>query len=144
MADSFNKKEREKKKRKRKKDKKERKEQRKAEGGDSFEFMYVDEDGNLTPIPPDPNKKKKEVALEDIELGVPKREKSEESAFLRSGIVKFFNPDKGYGFITDKETKDSFFVHSNNLIDPIRDNDKVTFEVGKGPKGPIAIDVKLA
>ncbi|MGK0388747.1 MAG: cold shock CspA family protein [Maribacter sp.] len=144
MADSFNKKEREKKRRKRKKDKAERREQRKESGSDQIEFMYMDEDGNLTATKPDPTKKKKEISADDIELGVPKREKSDESAFLRAGIVKFFNAEKGYGFITDKDTKDSFFVHSNNLIDEIRDNDKVTFEVGKGPKGPIATDVKLA
>ena len=49
MADSYNKKEREKKKRKRKKEKAERKEQRKHEGSDTPEFMYVDENGNLSP-----------------------------------------------------------------------------------------------
>jgi len=143
MADSFNKKEREKKKRKRAKEKKERKEQRKAEGN-KVEFMYVDEDGNLTPTPPDPTKKKEEINLEDIMISVPKSEKSDESDFIRKGMVKFFNSEKGYGFIEDKDTRESFFVHSNNLVDQIRDNDKVTFEVGKGPKGPIAVDVKLA
>ncbi|MEM9920073.1 MAG: cold shock domain-containing protein [Bacteroidota bacterium] len=143
MADSFNKKEREKKKKKRKKDKEQRKEQRRQEGKSGAEFMYLDEDGNLTTTPPDPNRKST-IKAEDIEIGVPKKVDSDESKFSRKGTVKFFNTDKGYGFIIDNDTKESFFVHAANLIDSIQDNDKVVFEVGKGPKGPIALEVKLA
>ncbi|PHN03128.1 cold-shock protein [Flavilitoribacter nigricans] len=142
MADSFNKKEREKKKRKRQKEKQERKEQRKNDDTSTPEFMYVDEFGNLTPTPPDPAKRKK-IKAEDIDVSTPKQEKSDASDFVRNGTVKFFNEEKGYGFIIDQETKDSFFVHVEGLIDRIKDNDKVSFEVGKGPKGPIAIEVKL-
>ena len=59
--ETFNKKEREKKKIKKKKDKAEKKQSRKSEESRSFEemIMYVDENGNLTPTPPDPSKKKK-------------------------------------------------------------------------------------
>ena len=144
MADSYNKKERQKKKQKRKKEKAERREQRKLDGKKPAEFMYVDEDGNLTETPPDPTKKKKEYALEDIEISVSKSEKSDQSNFIRSGMVKFFNTEKGYGFIVDMDTKDSFFVHVENIIDEIKDNDRVTFEIGKGPRGPVAVSVKLA
>jgi cold shock CspA family protein len=63
---------------------------------------------------------------------------------VRKGQVKFFNDEKGYGFITDSETKDSIFVHINNISDTIRENDRVTFEVEMGPKGPNAVKVKLA
>ena len=35
------------------------------------------------------------------------------------------------------------FVHMDGCIDRIKDNDKVTFEIGKGPKGPVAKSVKL-
>ncbi|MCP3932926.1 MAG: cold shock domain-containing protein [Bacteroidetes bacterium] len=142
MADSFNKKEREKKRQKRKREKEQKREQRKLEGKKPVEFMYVDEFGNLTETPPDPNLKKKKIKAEDIEISIPKKGKSDQPNFLREGIVKFFNTDKGYGFIVDRATKDSFFVHVDGLVDQIRDNDKVTFEVGKGPKGPIAISVK--
>lgn len=142
MADSFNKKEREKKKRKRRKEKQERKEQRKFDDSSPPEFMYVDEFGNLTSTPPDPNKKRK-IKAEDIDVSTPKQGKSDGSSFMRNGIVKFFNEEKGYGFIVDQETKDSFFVHVEGLVDRIKDNDKVSFEMGKGPKGPIAIEVKL-
>jgi cold shock CspA family protein len=140
--DSFNKKEREKKRQKRKKDKAEKREQRKLEGKSSQEFMYVDADGNLTSTPPDLSQKKK-IKAEDIEISIPKQEKSEKTDFRRKGIVKFFNMDKGYGFIQDSETKDSFFVHINSLDIEIMENDKVTFEVGKGPKGPVATSVQM-
>ncbi len=142
MADSFNKKEREKKRQKRKREKEQKREQRKLEGKKPVEFMYVDEFGNLTETPPDPNLKKKKIKAEDIEISIPRKGKSDQPNFLREGIVKFFNTDKGYGFIVDRATKDSFFVHVDGLVDQIKDNDKVTFEVGKGPKGPIAISVK--
>lgn len=142
--DSFNKKEREKKRQKKKKDKAERKERRKEglEGVSTPEFMYVDENGNLTATPPDPNKKLK-INEEDIEISIPKKGKSDPQDFIRTGIVKFFNDDKGYGFIIDQESKDSFFVHAAGLVDQIRDNDLVNFEVEKGPKGPVAVSVKL-
>jgi len=141
MADSFNKKEREKKKRKRAKDKAEKRRQRKEEGVKPIEIMYVDEDGNLTATPPDPAKKSK-IKLEDINVSTPKLEDQEPQG-PREGNVKFFNNEKGYGFIEERGTGLSFFVHIDSLIDPIRDRDRVTFEVGNGPKGPIALDVKV-
>jgi len=144
--ESFSKKEREKKRQKRKKEKAEKKEQRKADGGESKSFedmiMYVDEFGNLTPTPPDPSKKRK-IKKEDIEISVPKQGDAPEMDPIRKGTVKFFNDEKGYGFIVDRETRDSIFVHANGLIDQIRDNDRVTFEVEMGQKGPNAVAVKL-
>ena len=142
MADSYNKKEREKKRNKRKKEKKERKEQRKQDGVKEPEFMYLDENGNLTPEPPDPTKKR-EIKAEDIEIGVPSGEK-EPIDTERKGVVKFFNYEKGYGFIIDSDSKESLFVHANNLTVEIADNDKVTFKKEAGPKGPVAVEVKLA
>ncbi len=145
--ESFNKKEKEKKRRKRKKEKQERREARKlekAEGGPkSFEDMisYVDENGNLTSTPPDPSKKLK-VKLEDIEISVPKGEHVPMET-VRKGRVNFFNHEKGYGFIVDVETKESIFVHINNVEDEIQESDKVTFEVEMGMKGPNAVRVKL-
>ncbi|MEY3195456.1 MAG: cold-shock DNA-binding protein family [Bacteroidota bacterium] len=146
--DSFNKKEQEKNRRKKKEEKQERKEQRKvekAEGGvKTLEemFSYVDENGFLTTTPPDPAKKKK-FRAEDMIIGVPSRDDTPVDV-VRKGQVKFFNDEKGYGFITDSETKDSIFVHINNISDTIRENDRVTFEVEMGPKGPNAVKVKLA
>lgn len=146
--DSFNKKEQEKKRKKKREDKQERKEQRKidkAEGGvKSFEDMlsYVDENGNLSSTPPDPAKKKV-FRVEDIVLGASFRDDTPVDP-IHKGQVKFFNDEKGYGFITDAESKDSIFVHINNITGTLRENDRVTFEVEMGPKGPNAVNVKLA
>jgi len=142
MADSFNKKDREKKRRKKNEEKAERKQQKKLEGKKEVQFVYVDENGNFTDTPPDPTKKKK-IKAEDIEIGIPKKEDIEPMDLIREGVVKFFNSEKGYGFITDNQTKESLFVHIGNVTGDIRDNDKVKFEVGNGDKGPIAINVKV-
>lgn len=72
MADSYNKKEREKKRRKKKKDKADRKKQRKLEEKNTEEYMYVDEYGNLSPLPPDPSKKL-DITVEEIEISTPKK-----------------------------------------------------------------------
>jgi len=145
---SFNKKEKEKKRRKKRQDKLERRAQRKLEkeeaGKKTFEEMlsYVDEDGNLTSTPPDPNKKKKVIKAEDIILGATPRDNTPIET-VRKGKVKFFNDEKGFGFITDLITQDTVFVHVNSLSETIQENDKVTFEVEMGPKGPNAVNVKL-
>ena len=145
--DSFNKKEQEKKRRKKNQEKLERKEQRKAEkakgGTKTLEemFSYVDENGNLSSTPPDPSKKKV-IRAEDIVLGASFRDDTPEDN-TRTGQVKFFNEEKGYGFIIDAVTKDSIFVHANNVDGNLRENDKVSFEIEKGPKGTSAVRVTL-
>jgi len=60
----------------------------------------------------------------------------------KEGTVKFFNNQKGFGFISDGTGKD-VFVHSTGLIDQIRENDKVSFEVEDSKKGPSAVNVKV-
>jgi cold shock CspA family protein len=145
--DSFNKKEKEKKRQKKNQEKQERREQRKAEklegGTKTFEDMisYVDENGNFSSTPPDPSKRKV-INVEDIVLGASSRYTTPEET-TRNGRVKFFNDEKGYGFIVDSDSKDSIFVHINNLEEPIRENDRVTFEIEMGPKGANAVNVKL-
>ena len=62
---------------------------------------------------------------------------------LKEGTVKFFNNQKGFGFISQNDTRTDVFVHSTGLIDTIRENDKVTFEVENGKKGLNAINVKV-
>ena len=141
---TFSKKEKETKKLKKRKEKEEKKEERKSntlkgKGMDEM-LAYVDEDGNITSTPPDP-KKKKTIKQEDIQLGVPTREVEADEA-VRKGVVTFFNESKGYGFIKDKQTQESIFVHVSSLTEEIRENDKVTFEIEKGPKGSIAVNVK--
>mgnify|MGYP000846690677 CR=1 FL=1 len=62
---------------------------------------------------------------------------------MKEGTVKFFNNTKGFGFINLKDSDEDIFVHSTNLIDQIKENDQVTFDVEKGDKGLIAINVRL-
>ena len=148
--ETFNKKEREKRKRKKRQEKAERraerKEQKKLDEANGIkresEFMYVDENGNLTSTPPDPTKKRK-INAEDIVLGIPKKGEIDPADLIRKGVVKFFKDDKGYGFIVDPNTNESFFVHAKSLAEPITDRDKVTFEVEMGPKGANAVNVKI-
>jgi cold shock protein len=62
---------------------------------------------------------------------------------MSTGKVKFFNQQKGFGFIVDDETQKEVFVHVTGLIDKIKDDDLVSFEVVEDRRGPKAIDVKL-
>ena len=61
---------------------------------------------------------------------------------MQEGTVKFFNDAKGFGFITVEATGNEVFVHSSNLLDNIRENDKVSFTIEQGQKGPMAVRVK--
>lgn len=143
---TFSKSEREKKRLKKKKEKDERKEERKAnaESGGGLESMmaYVNEDGTLSDTPPDPTKKKKEIDAENIVIGVPKREEGEEVDSVRTGKIDFFNTSKGFGFIKETDSTESFFVHVNGLIDEVGEGDKVSFELERGMKGMNAVNVK--
>lgn len=144
-GETFGKKEKEKKRLKERQEKKEKMDERKANAkkGKSLDDMmaYIDEDGNISSTPPDP-RKKKVFNAEDMQIGVPKHVPGEEEDPIRTGLVAFFNDDKGFGFINDSITKERVFVHIRALTEPIRENDKVTFEVEMGPKGPTAINVK--
>ncbi|MBN9284770.1 MULTISPECIES: cold-shock protein [Flavobacterium] len=60
-----------------------------------------------------------------------------------TGTVKFFNEEKGYGFIKHDDENKECFVHSTGLIDRIKEDDKVSFTVETGKKGPTATNVKL-
>lgn len=146
MAESWNKKERERKKQQNKKEKEERRLERKntPSGSNKMEvpFAYVDENGNLSSVPPDPSKRK-ETNVEDIVIGVPKQSDAAPEDIIRKGIVTFFNQDKGYGFIRDIQSQKEFFVHFNHLLDPVKEKSEVFFEIGRGPKGLMATNVKL-
>lgn len=61
---------------------------------------------------------------------------------MKKGTVKFYNIEKGYGFITDLETNTDIFVHRSGLKSPIRQGDQVTFDVENGKKGLTAVNVE--
>ncbi len=63
---------------------------------------------------------------------------------MNNGKVKFFNQTKGFGFIKEEETDKEYFVHATGLIDEIRENDDVTFDLKEGKKGLNAVNVRLA
>lgn len=144
--ETWSKKEKENKKQKKKKDKEQKKEERKAnsKGPKNFEDMiaYIDENGNFTSTPPDPSKRVT-IREEDIVIGVPRNRVEAAPDPNRKGTVTFFNDSKGYGFIKDSDSQESIFVHMNGLIDSIKENNKVSFRVEMGHKGPNAVDVKL-
>ena len=62
-----------------------------------------------------------------------------------TGLVKWFNPEKGFGFITPADGSKDVFVHfsaiQSNEFKPLNENQKVEFGVEQGPKGPSAINV---
>ena len=62
-------------------------------------------------------------------------------AIVKEGRLVF---SKGYGFITDSKSHDSIFVHINQIEEPVKQGYKVTFEIEMGPKGPNAVNVKIA
>lgn len=143
---TYNKSEKEKKRLKKRQDKKKKMEARKLDvkenGKKGIEFAYVDHNGNLTDTPPDPTLKV-EVDIEDIILGIPKKEEGEAEDPIRKGKVSFFDSSKGFGFIIDAENQEKYFTHVSGLIDQIAENDKVTFELERGMKGMNAVKVTL-
>lgn len=60
------------------------------------------------------------------------------------GTVKFFNTEKGFGFIKHDADGQETFVHAKGLVDQIEADDKVVFDVVEGRKGPNAVNVRKA
>jgi CspA family cold shock protein len=63
---------------------------------------------------------------------------------MQKGTVKFFNETKGFGFITPSTGEADIFVHVSGLIDNVRENDTVNYDVEQGRKGLNAVNVKVA
>ena len=62
---------------------------------------------------------------------------------MARGKVKFFNEQKGFGFITPNTGGKDLFVHTSNVEKgPLRENQEVEFEEAQGRKGPEAIKVR--
>ena len=143
--ESFHKKEVRKRKEKKRQDKeKKRLERKESAKGGGFDDMiaYVDENGMISDTPPDQTKKSKTNA-KDIEVSIPKQDPSEQGHKVKNGKLTFFNEIKGYGFINESGTGQSIFVHVNDFLDDINKGDSVSFEIGKGQRGPSAFNVRL-
>ncbi|RDI10445.1 cold-shock protein [Flavobacterium sp. AG291] len=63
---------------------------------------------------------------------------------MQEGTVKFFNEEKGFGFITPSKGGKEIFVHASGLKESIRENDEVRYDVEEGPKGLNATNVVIA
>ena len=118
-------------KREKKRKEKEAKKLARAENKNSLDddsmIAYVDQYGNITDTPPDPEERE-EINAEDIELGIPKKEKIEGDE-IREGIVSFFNHDKGFGFIRDLGSGETFLTRSTVTSDKTMELDGVEYPV---------------
>lgn len=63
---------------------------------------------------------------------------------MQEGKVKFFNEEKGFGFITPSNGGKEIFVHVSGLTESIRENDEVRYDVEEGQRGPSAKNVVIA
>ena len=72
---------------------------------------------------------------------------SKGGVYMANGIVKWFNDDKGYGFITPDEGSKDLFVHHSNIagdgFKSLPEGARVQFEQREGEKGPEATNVAL-
>ena len=62
---------------------------------------------------------------------------------MNKGTVKFFNESKGFGFITEEGNNKEHCVHVSGLVDEIRENDEVEFDLQDGRKGLNAVNVRV-
>ena len=63
---------------------------------------------------------------------------------MKTGTVKFYNSEKGFGFITPSEGGADVFVHAMGIKEKIKEGDNVSFLLEQGKKGPNAKDVVLS
>ncbi|MGV3763258.1 cold-shock protein [Parapedobacter sp.] len=146
MAETFSKRERRKKKIERRREKEFRRDERRQMPvkQKSLEEMmaYVDENGNLSDTPPDPKNAYK-VAAEDIVIDIPKALPDDPDA-TPTGVVSYFDPSKGYGFIVNDQTHERLFVHVNSFAEPTTElsiGDKVSYTPIRSPRGMQATTV---
>ncbi|AZV94167.1 MULTISPECIES: cold-shock protein [Kerstersia] len=66
---------------------------------------------------------------------------------MATGTVKWFNPEKGFGFIVPDEGGKDLFAHYSEIringFKSLEENQRVSYEIGEGPKGPNAKNIEL-
>lgn len=143
MGETFSKKEKNNKKAKAKLDKAEKREYRKTNNdkGKSLEEMlaFVDENGNLTPFAPKGGSES--IPLHELAAMAKVKSRPVEDP-TRTGFISFFNTAKGFGFITDDNARENVFFHTNQLLQPVNEKDRVTFTRERTPRGYNALNVK--
>lgn len=134
MADSFFKKENNKKKKQKQEEKLKRREERKSHNnkGKDLEdlFVYVDKLGQLTHLTPE------EQALQEKQE-IKKTEKVSQED--HEGIISYVT-DKGYAFVIDSQTRESIFLHQNDLSVPLEKGLKISFKLEQSKNGIRAVD----
>ena len=61
---------------------------------------------------------------------------------MNKGTIKFYNEEKGFGFIKDANSSKEYFVHSTGLADHVNEGDEVSFDLQEGKRGLNAVNVK--
>ena len=61
---------------------------------------------------------------------------------MNKGKVKFFNTNRGFGFITQNSGEDLFFHVSELRAETANEGDKVEYEISEGRKGPCAVNIR--
>lgn len=77
-------------------------------------------------------------------FGVKKTTEQPKEELLKTGVIKYFNRSRGYGFIRSKQTKKDVYVHISDAKNHLKVGAKVNFRVEETEKGLRALEVMLA
>lgn len=141
---SFIKKQKADRKRKKKEEKFQKKLQRKDQetsGNLDDMIAYVDEYGNIVDQPVEKADPDEEPSPEEQRAMMEAIGETVEEEVMK-GVVKFFNEEKGFGFIRLKGSGKDVYVQRSGLLDQISDNDRVSLTLEEGVRGPVAVDVR--
>jgi cold shock protein len=61
---------------------------------------------------------------------------------METGHVKYYNESKGFGFLTNDDTKVDVFFHFTGSVDLVKTADEVEYEIEEGPRGLRAVNIR--